>query len=75
MATAGEVSWWVISGVEGVNLSGVVRGTSDEVTTVGELDLSALLDLEVLAVIVVDGLGQDVHHLNLVVEGNNQMEA
>jgi hypothetical protein len=44
MASAGEISWWIILSVEVKDLSGTVRGTSYQMTSITEFKLSALLD-------------------------------
>lgn len=72
MSTAKEVTWTIILGIEIEDLSLLTVSTCNQMTTIRELKLSALLHWEVSA--EDQRLGKDVHLRNLIVERHNQVE-
>jgi hypothetical protein len=66
--------WWALIGVEVEHMGGTssISG-SKQVTSIGELDLTALLHLDVLE--QVQTLGEDVHQEDLVLDGHDDVES
>lgn len=65
--------WAVFTRVELVNMDVSLMSTSKEVTTVGELDLSASLDLDLM--VHFQTLLEDIHHSDSVSETDDNMES
>lgn len=72
VSTAKEVTWTIILGIEVEDLSLLTVSTCNQMTTIRELKLSALLHWEVPA--EDQRLGKDVHLSNLIVERHDQVE-
>lgn len=63
----------VVGRVEVKDLDVLDMLASKEVATVGEHYLAALLDVQVL--VLLDGVSEDIHHADLVVEAHHDLEA
>jgi len=66
------IVWWVVRGEEVENLDVLDGHACKQVATIGENDLATRLNIQIL--VLLDRIGEDVHHPNLVKEAYNNLE-
>lgn len=66
------VVYWILRSVEVVDMNEVHEHAGEKVTTIGEDNLTALLDWQIL--VLLDRVCKDIHHSNPIKEANNNLE-